>query len=395
MGLVGISPPATLSPRVVRFTRERVRSDGEVKADAHLPGSMEAALPLTPQRLELIKACAENALRSGESLTASRIAQRFAPRAPRAQPPHRPRSAAQAPPVASFATLAAGMRWLAALLILATLLPNLTLAAFWLGLVDVPWSTPAATPVSESPMSAVEPALPPPAPLPVLSAPDALEAPAGGVVLFPIALDGTDRIAPGSSIIVKGLPPGAVLSTGHASGAQEWSLRPGDIGDLQLAVPETASGAALLTIQLAAPGNRIVADASTLLKVLDIPATLEPRLASVGETESLEPPPQALDIIEEEATAAIEPPPIDPNAPPLPTRRPEPSASGDAAASFVRPSAYVNLRQTPSSSSAVVAVVAKGTKLRVMGRKRGWVQVSNPTTSQTGWIYSGNVLAAQ
>jgi uncharacterized protein YgiM (DUF1202 family) len=55
----------------------------------------------------------------------------------------------------------------------------------------------------------------------------------------------------------------------------------------------------------------------------------------------------------------------------------------------------VNLRQAPSSSASVVGVVAKGTKLRVMSRKRGWVQVSNPATSQTGWIYSGNVAAAQ
>jgi hypothetical protein len=36
-------------------------------------------------------------------------------------------------------------------------------------------------------------------------------------------------------------------------------------------------------------------------------------------------------------------------------------------------------------------VVAKGTKLRLVGRKRGWVEVTNPATSQTGWIYGPNV----
>jgi uncharacterized protein YgiM (DUF1202 family) len=80
---------------------------------------------------------------------------------------------------------------------------------------------------------------------------------------------------------------------------------------------------------------------------------------------------------------------------PLPTRRPEPPASEDELASWIRPSAYVNLRQGPSSSAAVVSVVAKGTKLRVLGRKRGWVQVTNPATSDSGWIYSGNVSAAR
>jgi hypothetical protein len=395
MGLVGISPPATLSSRVLRFTRERTGTDAASKPDAHPPGSMEAPLPLTPQRLELIKACAENALRSGESLTASRIAQRFAPRGPGVPPPRPQQPAAQMLAAGSLVTLAAGMRRLTVLLVVATLLPNLTMAAFWVGLVEVPWSKPAANLASQSPALAV----PTQPPLPVLSAPEALDAPAGGLVLFPIALDGTDGMPAGSSIVIKGLPPGAVLSSGHASGNTEWNLKPGDIGDLQLAVPETASGAAALTIQLAAPGHRIVADASTLLKVTEAPAPVEARIASLAESGSLEQP-RAFGSLEEDVTAAIEPvalepPAIDPEAPPLPDRRPEPSARDDEAASFVRPSAHVNLRQAPSSSASVIGIVAKGTKLRVVARKRGWVQVSNPTTSQTGWIYSGNVAAAQ
>jgi hypothetical protein len=36
-------------------------------------------------------------------------------------------------------------------------------------------------------------------------------------------------------------------------------------------------------------------------------------------------------------------------------------------------------------------VIAKGAKLPVLDRKRGWVQVSNPETSEKGWIYSGYV----
>jgi hypothetical protein len=397
MGLVGISPPATLSPRVVRFTRERAKGDTVSKDDSHQPGSMEAALPLTPQRLELIRACAANALRSGDSMTASRIAQRFAPRAAVMQPARQRPPGAPTLPAATLGALAAGLRRLTVLLLLFTLLPNLTMAAFWLGLVEPPWSKPAVIAASEASMPAIAPApsLPAP-PLPVLSAPAALEAPAGGVITFPIALDGTDGMPAGSSILIRGLPPGAVLSSGQASGDTDWRLSPGDIGDLQLAVPETASGVAGLTIELATPDRRIVADASTVLNVLEVPAPVEERVASLAETEGFDHELQALVAVEsEDATAAIEPPSIDPDAPPLPDRRPEPSASDDASASFVRPSAYVNLRQAPSSSASVVGVVAKGTKLRVMSRKRGWVQVSNPATSQTGWIYSGNVAAAQ
>jgi hypothetical protein len=40
-------------------------------------------------------------------------------------------------------------------------------------------------------------------------------------------------------------------------------------------------------------------------------------------------------------------------------------------------------------------VVAKGAKLRVMGRKKGWLQVSNPATSERGWIYAANIVAVR
>lgn len=51
---------------------------------------------------------------------------------------------------------------------------------------------------------------------------------------------------------------------------------------------------------------------------------------------------------------------------------------------------FVNLRKGPTSSSAVISIVAKGAKLEVVGRKRGWVQVANPETSEKGWIYAGS-----
>ena len=74
---------------------------------------------------------------------------------------------------------------------------------------------------------------------------------------------------------------------------------------------------------------------------------------------------------------------------PLPTRRPAPGAQS-VAGNWVRPSAYVNLRDGPAATARVVSIVAKGTKLRVVARKRGWVQVADPATAQSGWIYSGH-----
>ncbi|MGA7457478.1 MAG: SH3 domain-containing protein [Methyloceanibacter sp.] len=58
----------------------------------------------------------------------------------------------------------------------------------------------------------------------------------------------------------------------------------------------------------------------------------------------------------------------------------------------VQPSVFVNLREGPSSSSSVVGVIAKGAKLSVLDRKRGWVQVTDPATGKKGWIYRGNLV---
>ncbi len=48
----------------------------------------------------------------------------------------------------------------------------------------------------------------------------------------------------------------------------------------------------------------------------------------------------------------------------------------------------VNVRASPSSTGNTLRVASKGTKLRVISRDGNWVQVSDPATSQTGWIYA-------
>ncbi|MGO8841815.1 MAG: SH3 domain-containing protein [Methyloceanibacter sp.] len=63
---------------------------------------------------------------------------------------------------------------------------------------------------------------------------------------------------------------------------------------------------------------------------------------------------------------------------PLPPRRPAQTADDDVHANRIKPLAFVNLREGPSPSAPVISVVAKGAKLRVIGRKQRWVQVTNP-----------------
>jgi hypothetical protein len=382
-------------------------ANSNVRASAeHVPGAIEAALPLTPERLELIKAYAENSPRRADGVTASRIAQRFAPRPPAVPHAEEPQPVAQARPAAPFSALASGIRRLTGVLIVVALLPNLTLAALWLGALEWPWSKPAvpASGPGSMPVQATAQQ-----PLPVVSAPSALEARAGEHVSFPIALDGTDGVPPGSMVVIKGLPQGSRLSNGHRHGATQWTLQPDEIGDLHLVLPAFASRESKLAIELVAPGDRVVADASTTLRLIADREMAETAARHV-ESESAEPQiadteaaelamvqgPDAAETphaVLEEATGSIDAP-TSPEVVPLPTRRPEPPGSDDADASWIKPTAYVNLRNAPSSGAGVVGVVAKGAKLRVVSRKRGWVQVNDPATAKAGWIYSGNAAAA-
>jgi SH3 domain-containing protein len=387
MGQLKFKPQTNvLALKVARAWQGDANGRGEAKTNGHRPGATEAGLELTPQRLELVKAYAKNALRHAQAPSASQIAQRFAPRAEEA-PPSAP--APHAAPGAPFAVLASGIRKLTAVLVVAALLPNLTLAAFWLRLIEPPWSRPVTRPPSESPMPAAQPELG----LPVLSAPARIEAASGENVLLPIALDGTDNVPAGSVIVIRGLPPGSTLSNGRPHGETDWTLRPGEIGDLHLAAG-AGSGESELTIQLLAPNSAILADAATILKltVAETAAIAD----TAGETESAQAqdpdtPPDDVEVAAVAPSAATtDEPPFISELVPLPTRRPERNANDGGAANWVRPSAYVNLRDGPSSTARVVSVVAKGAKLRIVARKRGWVQVADPKTSQSGWIYSGH-----
>jgi hypothetical protein len=293
-----------------------------------------------------------------------------------------------------FLAFLSGIRELVAGLILVALIPNLTLGAIlWLGVIDTPWSRPATHPPNESSVPAAIPS-------PVLSSPVMLEATAGADITFPIALDGTDGVPARSIIAIRGLPQGSKLSSGRPYDETEWNLKPDEIGDLHLVLPANASGEAKLMIQLVATDGAIIADAATVLKMTtDSTANVG---ASNIKTELAEP--QVRDVQAEglgasggedslanlDAATTMSRHPVA-----LPTRRPAPTANDDGAADWIKPLVFVNLRQRPTRSAPAISVVAKGAKLRVMGRTKGWLQVSNPATSERGWIYAANITTVR
>ena len=310
----------------------------------------------------------------------SGLSRRFPPRAEAVAPPGDQQFVDQRLLV-PLLTFSSGLRMLVLGLILVALVPNLVLGGlFWLGLINTPWSRPVTLAPNESPVPASRFAIPPP----VLSSPALLEATAGEQVTLPIALDGTDGVPARSILAISGLPQDSTLSSGRRYGESEWNVKTDEIGDLQIVLPNTASGVAKLIIQLVAPDGAIIAETATVLNIMPNPKANTSASPEFTQAEVRAQGPEETGVAESPANLAADPVP-------LPSRRPTPITDHGDSPKWIKPSTFVNLREGPSPSSRVISVVAKGAKLRVMGRKKSWVQVTNPATSEKGWIYSPNV----
>jgi hypothetical protein len=324
----------------------------------------------------------------------------------------------------AFRTLVAGKwgfrpRLLIAGLMLAALALSLILGTLWLGSISETQSTqatPPPEPQTETPAA-------------VLTTSARIEATAGETVSFPIALDGTDGVPPRSVIAIRGLPQGSNFSEGRPYGDSEWNLKPDQIGDLALVLPADADGEFKLGIALIAPDDGVITEAETLLEITPAPVPVEqaaPEESSVpspdgsgaaasapvpdgsgaaasapvpdaghGDGAEMEEKPAAMEV----ATAPSVETPSDKGEQRVeeataPSGDTQSNAvgqaeDGESGLGSVEPSVFVNMREGPSSSAPVLGVIAKGTKLSVLDRKRGWVQVTDSATGKKGWIYSG------
>ena len=302
------------------------------------------------------------------------------------------------PAVIHLLTFSSGLRMLIPGLILVALVPNLILGGLiWLDMINTPWSKHVTSTPGERPAPTIRSAVP----LPVLTSPAVLEATAGEQVSLPIALDGTDRVPSRSIIAISGLPQGSTLTSGRPYGDGEWNLKTDEIGDLELLVPNSASGMAKLKIQLVTPDGDIIADTATVLSMAPNPK------ANITASKLDHTGPQALNERAQESQATDEaesartlpaaaPAPGVTASVPLPSKRPAPpkrrTPNPDDGGSWIKPSTFVNLREGPSPTSRAISVVAKGAKLRVTTRKKRWVQVTDPATSESGWIYAPKLV---
>ena len=241
----------------------------------------------------------------------------------------------------------------------------------------------------------------------VVTSPQRLEAKAGEDTEFAIAIDSAEALPERSLLAISALPEGTSFSEGRPYGMTGWSLRPDEIGELRLLLPK-ASGSYDMRIELLAGDGALLAHSETRLKISDgnkalaanagapdsseFTGSLAPTLPQDGApSESPDSSLKVTPVKTVEIESVTEGPPGAPRPSLLASAQPaETSGSGE----WVQVINAVNLRPTPDKSSKTLTVVKKGSKLHVLARHRGWVQVSDPTTSVTGWLYGRFVKPA-
>jgi hypothetical protein len=280
-------------------------------------------------------------------------------------------------------------------------------------------ASPAAEATAKAAAQTASPAQQPSSLEVALSSPDRVEAKAGEAVAFPIVIDATAALPARSIVAVTALPEGATFSEGRPYGETGWSLRPDEIGDLQLRLPEQSS-AADIRLELVAGDGTVLAQSETRLSVAPSPdavqpvaaVTTDPFAAPATEPAATEPSEQVEAV---ETTGSIA------NVP-APTRKPTASADSSVKVNKVkavtipaprasRPhdGAYalappqddaqtsgewmvtktaVDMHAKAEQSSETVKVADGGLKVRVTARDKNWIQVHDPKSSTTGWIYN-------
>jgi hypothetical protein len=251
----------------------------------------------------------------------------------------------------------------------------------------------------------------------VLSSPDRIEADAGEVINFPIAVDATEALPARSIIAVTALPEGASFSEGRPYGVTGWSLRPDEIGGLQLRLP-ARSGATDMRLELVAGDGTVLAQSETRLSIAPSPAETTPVAAIAseptepvaaaevtGSVDSLPPPPQRKPAAAQAgAGSAVKVNTVKSITIPAPNpARPHDGGYGlgpateepQAPAEWMVTKTAVDMHAKAGQSSEPVKVADKGLKVRVTARDKNWVQVTDPKTSTTGWIYNRFLTPAE
>ncbi len=242
-----------------------------------------------------------------------------------------------------------------------------------------------------------------------LSSSDRIEAKAGERIAFPVVIDATEALPAHSIVSINALPVGASFSSGRPYGDTGWSLRPDEIGDLWLQLP-AQSGVSHIRLELVAGDGTVLAQSETQVGIVApqpevatdaaITSALPEEPAKVALAESvadLPPPPERKPSsrVADEAAVKVNTVKVVTIEPPR-QKRPHDGAyalgsPADAAAAsteWMETKTAVDMHAKAQQSSETVKVADKGIKLRVTARDKNWIQVNDPASSTTGWIYN-------
>jgi hypothetical protein len=266
-----------------------------------------------------------------------------------------------------------------------------------------------------------------------LSSPDRIEAIAGDVVDFPIAIDATAALPARSVVAIAALPEGASFSEGRPYGATGWSLRPDEIGGLRLRLP-ARSASSEMRLELVAGDGTVLSQSATRLSVAPAPAVVattdDPLSAGFAPSEQTATA-GAIESAPAEQTAQAEVTGSVAEAPSLPLQKPSSSIKSDSApkintvkvvtiappgetqphdgayglgpateeaqapGEWMETKTAVDMHAKAQQSSETVKVAAGGLRVRVTGRDKRWVQVTDPASATTGWIYDRFLKSAE
>ena len=308
---------------------------------------------------------------------------------------------------------------LVALLMTIASLPSVVFGTLlWLGLVKVDF--PTILTLADSAGSAVRSASVAGGPLrlqdqsnpsivspQVLGVPDVVEAKAGEDTPLTLALGGTARLPAGSFLSIRGLPSGTTLSAGRPYDDEEWSLTLEEVDGLKVALPETAQGETQLGIDLLSRGGEKIASAEMLLRAIPGQRSgaksanhAEEDASRLGANEGVRPfvrhGPDDLgyDLALTAHRSTVAPSSLSDASGNDSSEGPLANSQDDDPNGWVVLSAFVNLREGPSSSERTLGILDKGKKLRVVRRQRNWLEVTDSESTLRGWIYARYTYSA-
>ncbi len=196
-----------------------------------------------------------------------------------------------------------------------------------------------------------------------------------------------------------------MVDVGYFPGARAYFQRAAEAGSAEAAFSVGLSYDPSFIAEIGAQGiqpdvkqARIWYERAKALGYKDADAQL--RALSKAEAALEQTPPSAL----EQTPAATVPKPAEVPVVPVvttpqpvvePAATPQPSETGAADQEWVEVSSPVNVRSAPTPQSETVNVAEPGKRYQATGRQGSWVQVTDPATSETGWVYARYVAASE